>query len=167
MLKWNLPLIVPHFTAKREADKSSVCSIPEIMEIFPDEKLKHIKEKRKMNNVHPVLRSIHHYIQQHKYLKKGYSLLAYFSCYCFHDHRYFSLNCCGLNTKATLNAGLSYSFTSVCLALMYGVRAIFLSLPQWTLCYLLHIQLFVPEYAFWLVLVSFIAVLRAYITVKT
>lgn len=53
MLKWNLPLIVLHFTAKREADKSSVCSMPEIMELFPDEKLKHIKEKGEMNGVHP------------------------------------------------------------------------------------------------------------------
>lgn len=46
-----------YFTAEREADKNSVCSIPEIMEILPDDKLRHIKEKGKMNGAHPCFTS--------------------------------------------------------------------------------------------------------------
>lgn len=53
ILKWNLPLFASILHSKKQADKNNVCSIPEITEILPGDKLKHTEEKEKMNSTHP------------------------------------------------------------------------------------------------------------------
>lgn len=42
---------------KTEADKNDVCSIPEITEILPRDKLRHTEEKGEMNSAHPCFTS--------------------------------------------------------------------------------------------------------------
>lgn len=104
-----------YFTAKRKADENSACSIPEIMEILPDDKMRHIKEKVKMNSTYPCcFTSYISLLSATQTSEKQTQSSCLFLWLLVQDRMYFTLNSCGLKTQAVLGAGHSHTSTCVC-----------------------------------------------------